>query len=162
MIRFDAAPAVPLDYPRLTALTLKETELASGAGYLAETVDPREPVRRAGLNNSHIALPAIDDVRDWRTRMYAIWFCYVYENFLLIDKPLYAIEELILEFKAPDVLDTPNRILATLYAGAGGAEPISLPERARQIEVLKPHYLKAIALLESWIAPLDGWDGRRG
>jgi hypothetical protein len=151
MLQFDAAPAIPLKYPHLTVLTSEEVEQGRVAGYLAEIVDPREPVRRAGLDN-YAELPADDDLQDWRTRIYVIWFCYVYENFLRIDKPLYAIEELILEFKAPDVLDTSDRRLATLYAGAGGWEPVSHSERARQLEVLKPHYAKAISLLDNWKA----------
>src|SRR5882757_2577469 len=118
MLQFDATPAVPAKYSRLSALTAAETEKAIAAAYVQEVVDPREPVRREGLDNS-FEQRADDDLKDWRTRMYAIWFCYVYENFLLIDKPLYAIEELMLEFKAQNVLDLPQRRLATLYAGAG-------------------------------------------
>jgi hypothetical protein len=149
MIQFDAAPPVPLDYPRLVALAHGEVELARAAGYVAESVDPRQPVRRAGLDN-YRERRAEDDLRDWRTRMYVIWFCYLYENFLLIDKPSYAIEELILEFQAQDVLDTPGRRLATLYAGAGGGEPTSLTKRSRQLQTLAPHYAKAITLLDNW------------
>jgi hypothetical protein len=131
------------------ALTAAEIELALAAGYVGKTSDPREPVCRAGLDN-YLDQRADDDLTDWRTRMYVIWFCYVYENFLVIDKPAYAIEELILEFKAQDVLDLPERRLATLYAGAGGSEPTSMEERARGLEELKPHYSKAVKLLESW------------
>jgi|HubBroStandDraft_1064217.scaffolds.fasta_scaffold130704_2 hypothetical protein len=151
MIQFDAAPAVPLEYSRLTALSAAEIGQARVAGYLAETVDPRDVVHRAGLDN-YSERRAGDDLQDWRTRMYAIWFCYVYENFFLIDKPLFAIEELVLEFKAQDVLDLPARRLGTLYAGAGGEEPILLGERRRHLELLKPHYAKAIALLDDWNA----------
>jgi hypothetical protein len=74
----------------------------------------------------------------------------LYENFILIDKPLYAIEELILEFQAQNVLDLPDRRLATLYGGAGGAEPTSPTDRTRHLEFLKPHYAKAVALLDGW------------
>ena len=84
--------------------------------------------------------------------MYVVWFCYVYENLSLIGRPLYALEELILEFKAQDVLDLPGRRLATLYAGAGGAEPISPAERNKQLQLQKPHYTKAVAILDSWNA----------
>jgi hypothetical protein len=83
--------------------------------------------------------------------MYVIWFCYVYENFLLIDKPLYAVEELILEFKAQSVLDMPGRRLGELYGGAGGWEPTTL-EREKELEFLKLHYTTAIALLDKWSA----------
>lgn len=149
MLQFDAAPAVPYNYPRLMALTVAEIEQACVAGYVAETVDPREPVCREGLNN-YLDQRAGDDLNDWRTRMYVVWFCYVYENLLVIDKPVYAIEELILEFMAQDVLDLPERRLATLYAGAGGWEPTSIQERTRHLEVLKPHYSKAVVLLGNW------------
>ena len=151
VIQFDAAPPVPLAYPRLAALTPEEIELARAAGYVAETVDPRKPVRRVGLDNC-TEKGADDDLRDWRTRMYVIWFCYVYENFLIIDKPLYAIEELIFEFQAQDVLDTPNCRIASLYAGAGGWEPTSPMDRKRHVEFLRPHYEIAISLLSNWNA----------
>jgi hypothetical protein len=107
-----------------------------------------------------------DDLRDWRTRAYAIWFCYVYENFLIIDKPAYSVEELILEFQSPDVLDTPGARIATLWAGAGGSEPSSRSVRLRHVEALRPHYLKAVALLDAWIAgprdPVPEGQSRRG
>jgi hypothetical protein len=150
MIQFDAAPPVPLEYPRLTALTPEEKKQARASGYLGDMIDLRAPVRRAGLDNC-TELRADDDIQDWRTRMYVIWFCYVYENFLLIDKPLYAVEELIMEFKAQSVLDTPDRSLGHLYAGTGGWEPTTL-EREKELEFLKPHYTAAIALLDKWSA----------
>jgi hypothetical protein len=151
MIQFDAPPPIPSAYPRLSALTSAETKKARDAGYIADEVDPRSSVRRAGINN-YVEPRADDDLRDWRTRMYVVWFCYVYENLSLIERPLYALEELVLEFKAPDVLDMPGRRLATLYAGVSGAEPISPAERNKQLQLLKPHYIKAIALLDSWNA----------
>jgi hypothetical protein len=149
MLQFDAAPAVPLKYPRLRALTAAEIEQARASAYVAETADPREAVKRRGLNN-YLERWAYDDIEDWRTRMYAIWFCYVYENFLFIDRPLYAIEELILEFRGPELLDLPDRKLATLYAGAGGTEPTLPEERTRHLGFLKPHYARAVALLDDW------------
>jgi hypothetical protein len=149
MIQFDAAPPVPLEYPRLAALNQEEVEQARSAGYVAESVNPEEDVQRAGLNNC-TEPRARDDIRDWRTRMYVIWFCYIYESFALIRQPLYAIEELILEFKAQDVLDTPNRRIATLYAGAGGSEQSHQIDYEEELERLKPHYIAAIALLELW------------
>ena len=151
MIHFDAAPPVPVAYPRLSALTSAEIELARAARYIEVKVDPREPVGRTGLDNA-IEERANDDVRDWRTRIFIIWFCYLFENFLLIKKPLYALEELILEFKAQDVLDLPDRRLATLYAGAGAAEPTLSSERKRQLELLRPHYARAIDILDNWDA----------
>ena len=151
MIRFNAAPPVPTTYSRLSALASGEIEQARAAAYVADTVDPTGPVQRAGIDNC--AEPrANDDLRDWRTRMYVVWFCYLYENLLVVERPLYALEELILEFKAQDVLDMPDCRLATGYAGAGGAEPILPAERRRQLCSLKPHYTKAIALLDAWNA----------
>jgi hypothetical protein len=149
MIQFDAVPAMPLSYSRLAALSAPEIEQALLAGYLAPETDPAQPVRRPGLNNYMEPGPD-EDLRDWRARIYVIWFCYVFENFPLIDKPLYAVEELILEFQAPALIDLPHERLATNYAGAGGAEPISPEERRKQIDFLKPHYDQAVTLLAAW------------
>ncbi|HLY44429.1 MAG TPA: hypothetical protein VKQ73_02525 [Stellaceae bacterium] len=154
MIQFDAAPPVPLDYPLLRALTPGEIGLARAAGYVADGVDPGAPVRRAGRDNCTEPSPD-NDLRDWRTRMYVIWFCYVYENFAVIAKPLSAIEELILEFKASDVIDIAPElgrvtVLGSLYAGAGGWEPTTPAQREWHIRELRPNYLKAISLLQDW------------
>jgi hypothetical protein len=151
LIRFDAAPPVPAGYPLLRALSPAELELARAAAYVADAVDPREPVSRVGLNN-YDAPPAEDDLRDWRTRMYVIWFCWIYENFFIIGKPACAVEELILEFKAPDVIDLPAERLGALWAGACGWEPVPSAECERLLGSLKPHYLKAIGLLYQWNA----------
>jgi hypothetical protein len=148
VIQFDAAPPVQADYPLLAALTKREIDLARAAGYVADDVDVREPILRRGLNN-YDAPPAGEYLDDWRTRMYVIWFCFLIKHFLVIEKPLYAIEELVLEFKGLDAID---QRLAHLYAGVGGGPPISVAERERQLELLKPHYIKAKALLEEWIA----------
>jgi hypothetical protein len=51
MIQFDAAPAIAADYPRLCALTEDEIELARAAGYITDSVNLTEPVRRAGIDN---------------------------------------------------------------------------------------------------------------
>jgi hypothetical protein len=147
VIQFDAAPAIPSNYPRLReALTAEEIGLARAAGYVADGTDPRSSVRRAGLDNLG-EQPALDDIQDWRTRIYAVWFCYIYENLLNILKPMGAIEEIILEFGAPSVLDTAERRLGTLYAGAGGADPLSASQLRVQLEKLKPHYVRAVELL---------------
>jgi hypothetical protein len=149
MKQFDAAPPVPLDYDRLRALSPIEIALARDASYVAATVDPVLPVQRAGLDNCAEPRPD-EDLRDWRARMCVVWFCYVYENLLRIDKPLYAVEELILEFKAIETIDVPNHRLTTFYAGAGGWEPTSVSERMRHRELLAPHYAKAVLLLAEW------------
>lgn len=147
MEQFDAIPAVPLSYSRLSAFSVEEITKARAAAYIADAVDPEAPVCRRGIPNYDEA-PGLDDIQDWRNRMYVVWFCYLYENLLIIRKPLLAIEELILEFKAPELLDLPDRRLATLYAGAGGAEPLSLTDRFREADYLRPHYAKAIEILE--------------
>jgi hypothetical protein len=148
MLWFDGAPAIPSNYARLRVLSAQEMALARAAAYVADdAADPSEPVRRAGLDNCTDP-PTFSDMQDWRIWMYVIWFCYIYENFSVIRMPLMAIEELILEFKAPNVLDTPDRRIASLYAGAGARDPISEPERASEMQELKPHYDKALLLLE--------------
>jgi hypothetical protein len=129
-------------------LRREEIELARSSGYVADSVDPRETVRRAGLYNYFDPIPA-DDMLDWHTRVYVIWFCYIYENFHIIRKPLSAIEELIFEFRAPSVIDLPGRRLATLYAGTGHLDPLPTREADDTLQSLKPHYDLAISLLES-------------
>lgn len=147
MIEFDAAPAIPLNYHRLRALSPEEIQLARSSGYIAQSVDPSDPVRRTGIDN--YSQPLLGDIRDWRTRVYIIWFCYIYENLDKIAKPFEAVEEIIMEFRAPDVIDMPGRRLGTLYAGMGGTNPASVSERKHSQERLKPHYDKALALLRA-------------
>lgn len=146
MRQFSAAPAVPIDYSRLAALSAEEIEAAVRAGYVALEVDPSAPVQRRGLENSSDIPP--DDINDWRIRMYVIWFCYIYENIDKIRRPLAALEELIFEFKASSALDIPGSRIATDYAGAGSVEPLSENELGKQRVSLKPHYQKARVLLK--------------
>ena len=148
VIQFHAAPPVPIDYPLLATLTTQEIDRARAAGYVADKVDVRNPVLRPGVNN-YDDPPAAEDLSDWRTRMYVVWFCFIYENFRLLSTPLYAIEELILEFKGLDAIDYR---LASLYAGVGSADPISPTKREKHLEFLKPCYDKAIRLIEEWRA----------
>jgi hypothetical protein len=153
MLHFDAAPPVPSDYRWLCVLAGDEIERARAASYVADSVDPRALVNRPGLDNCSRNSPSdiipSDDMRDWRVRIYIVWFCYIYENFREIRRPLYAIEELIFEFRAPGVIDLPDRRIATLYAGSGA---VSLPHSDRQyvLQQLKPHYEKAINLLTEY------------
>ena len=149
MIQFDAAPGVPSNYHRLRVLTMEEIERARFAGYVVDAGNPNEPVRRDGLDNCFDPC-LVDDMLDWRIRMYIIWFCYIYENLELIPKPSGAIEEILLEFKAPEILDVTGRRLATLYAGAGATGPLPSHRVKDRLEKLRPHYDKAISLLEQF------------
>jgi hypothetical protein len=149
VIQFDAAPAVPLSYARLNALASKEIEHASAAGYVARNADPHMPVKRAGI--AYYDHPIEEDLRDWRARMYLVWFCYIYEQLLDIVKPLYAIEELVLEFQSLELIDTPDCRLASAFAGAGARDPVNHAERMRYRALLAPHYRKAVSLLEGWM-----------
>ena len=146
MRQFDATPPVPLSYPWLEALTKDEVELAISGSYVVETSDPSTPVRRNGLENYD--WPYLrDDIRGWRIRTYIIWFCYLYESFHLLQKPMGSIEELLMEFKAPEILDVPNRRLATLYTGVSGADPFTANGIEDQRLKLHSHYDKAINML---------------
>ena len=148
MIQFNAAPAIPIGYHRLGTLTGEEIESARSAGYVVDVSDPSDSAVRDGLDN-YAHPPTGSDILNWRVRMYILWFCYIYENLRLIRKPLGAFEEIILEFKAPGILDLPGRRLGTLLAGAGAADPPSPPRDLEYIlETLEPHYDKAIRLLE--------------
>lgn len=148
MIRFDAAPAIPANYQRLRVLTLGEIDQARSFAYIADTEDPSASIGREGVDYS-LVFPDYD-ITDWRIRIYIVWFCYIYENYNIIQSPDGAIYELILEFKAPDIVDISGRRLGTLYAGAG-YQPLTEYERKREIELLKPHYEKALRLLEQYI-----------
>ncbi len=147
MIRFAAAPPVPTDYPRLRALSAEELGLARSCGYVADAADPASPVDRAGRDITFDPVPG-DSLEDWRVRMYVIWFCYIFENFDVIRRPMGAIEELILEFRASEIIDIPGRRLGTLYAGAGSSDPLRKSTAVLQMERLRPHYLKAVARLD--------------
>jgi hypothetical protein len=148
MIQFDVAPPVPSDYHRLGVLTPEEIENARSAAYVADGIDPLSPVCREGLNNYDDPYLG-DNIFDWRVRMFIIWFCYLYENFSLIHNQLGAIEEILLEFKVPGIVDLPGRILSTMYAGSFYGD---LPDDgvAFQLGLLKPHYEKGIELLEQF------------
>ena len=147
MIHFHAAPPVPVDYPRLQLLSADELTQARAYGYVADKVDPAAPATRAGRDITHDPLPG-NSLEDWRVRMYVTWFCYIFENFAVIQRPMGAIEELVLEFRASDIIDLPGRRLGTLYAGAGSADPLTESELVKQTEELWPHFLKALARLD--------------
>jgi hypothetical protein len=147
MRQFTSAPAIPVGYTRLRlALSADEVALAYQHSYVADTVDPSALVNRSGYDYSFNP-PAEDDVKDWRTRIFLVWFCYVYENLRALKEPMGAIEELILEFQAPEILDPPGARLATYYAGAAARDPISTQELEQEVKYLAPHYRNALLLL---------------
>ena len=146
MLYFDAAPAVPLSYSRLKVLTAAEISIAQASGYVGEEADLEVNQKRPGLAYDDDFVPD-DSLTDWRTRMYIVWFCYIYENFTAVRKPFFAIEELILEFRGLDALH-PN--FGSLYAGAGGWEPLSPEAHQKALAWLEPLYFKAIYLLGTW------------
>lgn len=148
MIRFDGAPAVPLTYPHLSALTAEEIKYAIDFGYVSPEEQPGAAVNRKGRNYPGVDV-AKNDLRDWRSRMCIIWFCYIYENFDVIRRPLMAIEELVLEFGGIPMVDDS---LDYLYAGAGGSDAggsdiVSEVELERHIKFLKPRYERATRLM---------------
>ena len=148
MIKFTSLPAIPANYPRLDALTPSEVSLARADGYIEDEVNVSEPVNRAGVDFSFQPLTT-RDLGNWRTKVYLIWFCFVYENLSTMRKPMGAIEELITEFKAPDILDTGYTRLGSLYAGAGAADPLTSGDLQQEIVRLKTHYDRAVELLQS-------------
>ena len=111
--RLGGAAAPDLDADAALALEQQAAGLRIGLDAQVRTA-ARLAQERLRRRAAPAPAPA-DDLRDWRTRAYAIWFCYVYENFLIIDKPAYSVEELILEFQSPDVLDTPGALLLDAY-----------------------------------------------
>lgn len=148
MLTFDSAPAIPETYAKLRLLSATELAAALADGYVERNVDPSQPVRRAGKDFGDQPLPT-NNIADWRTRIYIIWFCYIYEHLHVLHSPLGAIEELILEFKAPAILDTANCRLATEYAGASNADPLFGEKLRLALEHLKPHYDLALKLLDA-------------
>jgi len=148
MLRFDCAPAMPAGYAKLMFLSPGELGLARSHGYIGDQSDPGKVNFHAGQDATDLPL-ATNLLSDWRTRLYIIWFCYLYENLGVLPRPMGAIEELVLEFKAPAILDFRGRRIATLYAGAGADDPLSPEDLARELKALAPHYRLALSLLGS-------------
>ena len=146
MNHFIAAPPVPSSYSRLTALSEEEITQARHYGYVANEVDPSALVGRPCSDPLLCTLEMTDhgnDIQAWRTRMYLIWFCYLFENFDAIRRPLFAIEELFLHFQT-NMLDD----LAQMYAGAGAWDRDPLADIPRLKFGLHRYYITAIHLLE--------------
>jgi hypothetical protein len=143
---------MPAGYAKLMFLSPGECGFARSHGYIGDHGDPGgDPGQangHAGLDASDLPL-ATNLLSDWRTRLYIIWFCYLYENLGALPRPMGAIEELVLEFKAPAILDFRGRRIATLYAGAGADDPLSPEDLARELKALAPHYRLALSLLGS-------------
>jgi hypothetical protein len=122
--------------------------MAGRNGYVQDSVDPSELVSRAGVDFSDQPLTP-NDLDNWRAKFFLIWFCFIYENFQALAKPMGAIEELVMEFKAPSILDLENARLGSMYAGASASDPLTPDELQREAVCLKPHYEAAVALLDS-------------
>ena len=150
MLHFDAAPPIPTSYKRLSALNSSELAEAVRRGYVAENPHPSADVSRQGLDSSQTGVTQ-HDVQDWRARIYAIWFCYLYEHLKEIRRPLYAIEELFLEFQT-NLLNGGRALpgLAQLYAGAGGWQNPTAAELDQHLQRLRVYYDTALGLLESY------------
>lgn len=150
MIEFNAAPPVPLTYLRLlAALTRAEITEAMRLGYVAADVDPSSPVHHNNAFN--VYSPIATGLEDWRNRMFLIWFCYLFENFFVLQKPLAAIEEIILELEGgPIAFDAEMPRLASLYAGAAAREPLSRADLEREQAFLTPYYQNAVKQLNTW------------
>lgn len=142
--KFHALPPVPETYKHLKAFTAAELMQAYNLGYIEKNGQTKDDV-----DCDYDTITA-DDMKDWRTRFSTVWFCFVFENLLNIEHPSYAIEELILELKATDIIDVLNRRLATLYAGAGGSPVPDLEKRKQDHLWLQPHYDFALSLLNKW------------
>ncbi|WP_341899300.1 hypothetical protein [Ferrovibrio terrae] len=145
MIEFTAAPPVPLDYaPLKKALQSAEIAQAIKLGYVADIANLSQPVLNSRAFNVFSSLGR--DLNDWRGRLFLVWFCYLYEEFLVIQKPLAAIEEILYEFQGgPEEFELRDIALASLYAGAAAREPSDDP--AQELAFLEPYYNRAIDLL---------------
>lgn len=153
MIRFDAAPAIPVDYRLLQALSADEIKLARQAGYVADSTNPSEEVSRAGIDIDRLEeyMPDDTSLSDWRIRAYVVWFCYIFENIRSIRRPISAIEELVYEFRAPSNLDFAASRIAGLYAGVGASDlERDEIEFRGMIAHLELHYSKGLYLLRDF------------
>jgi hypothetical protein len=150
MLNFTAAPAVPKDYYLLHALDDAELARAEKYGYVSDTSFPGELVNRSGIDISFEDRSS-ENLTDWYIRMYLIWLCYIFENFLELQNPLGAIEELVLEFRSPTLIDHGPFSLGTTYVGAGAEGPITRERAEKEKNRIKPYYNDAKALLRSLI-----------
>lgn len=149
MVEFEAAPAIPRDYKNLDVLTIEEVRKAELAGYVAASSDLGVIFKRSGEREEMWTPP--QDIKDWRLRVCLVWFCYIYENLEKLARPLGAIEEMLFEFKFPKILDIPeHEYLGHTYAGAAAFDPITAKELVQEKQYLAPHYLDALAAIDSY------------
>lgn len=144
MSLYPETPRVPVDYPRLIALSQQELGEAINYGYVKADAPPRYPHGAFQFPEN-----GSNDLHDWRMRMYVLWFAYLYEIFFKIEKPLRAIEDLFLEFNT-NILNRGKRWgLAQDYAGAGAWDPTDAELKLMHSD-LRQYYDNALDLLESW------------
>jgi len=137
MLKFTSAPAVPKGYYLLRALSDAEVIQAEKYSYVVEISDPSKFVNRNGIDISfEDRSPA--ELSDWRVRMYLVWLCYIYDIFFELRNPLGAIEELILEFRNPIIVDRGTKSLGQIYVGAGAEDPITRERAEKERITLQP------------------------
>ncbi|WP_374544471.1 hypothetical protein [Rhodoblastus sp.] len=126
----------------MRALNDVEMEQAERYGYISNAACPSQAVNRSGIDISFEDRHS-DELSDWRVRMYLIWLCYIYEKFRELKSPLGAIEELILEFRAPTIIDRGYYGLGQIYVGAGAEDPITRERVEKELITLQPFYEEA-------------------
>jgi len=141
---FSETPRVPESYSRLIALSPQEKAIAEQHGFILRALST--PVEKQRF----IPPAGNDDPDDWRVRMYAIYFCYVYENFFEIDHALSVIEDLFLTFQTNVLNGDRFPGLAQQYAGCGSWEPMGREALKEQHQKLRFYYDNALRLLENW------------
>jgi hypothetical protein len=146
MLKFTSAPAVPKNYYLLRALNDVELAQAEKYGYVSDTSDPGQLVSRNGIDISFEDRSS-EKFSDWYIRMYLIWTCYLFEHFFELRNPLGAIEELILEFRSPTIIDNGRHSLGTTYVGAGGEGPITRERTKIEKNRIQPYYNDAKEIL---------------
>ena len=146
MLKFTAAPAVPKDYYLLQALNDTELVQAEKYGYVSDAAFPDQVVNRRGIDISFEDRSS-EELTDWYIRMYLIWLCYLFEHFCELRNPLGAIEEIVLEFRSPTLIDRGPHSLGTIYVGAAAEGQITRERAENEKKVLIPYYNDAKAIL---------------
>tara|TARA_R110002110_G_scaffold286844_2_gene501163 strand:+ start:64 stop:549 length:486 start_codon:yes stop_codon:yes gene_type:complete len=160
MSLFKDTPTIPTDYQRLIdALSQDEIASAITAGYIAKEMTASPLVTNSITLSTELSLPdnIPDTLDDWRNRIFLVWFCFIYEKFTHLPRPLCALEDVFLELQGgPSEFDRHLSRMCELYAGCGAWE-LEEVERAngyqRHTDFLLPYYQSAIHLLESCATP---------